>query len=246
MTPASGAIDVPPTTTVAATFDRAATGAALAVRQAGVAVAGATTYDAETRTLTFTPTDPLAWQTTFTVQVLIDDRPVPGGAGAFTTAQAPVVRSAASIFGTATPQNAWWNDPDSVQVATRFTVSAAGAATGVRFYKGDANTGLHTGYLWGPDGAPLSQVTFIGETASGWQEMAFATPVELVPGVEYRVGLHSTSGRYAVDLNALAAPKTVGMFTTPASGSAYTYSTGFPNTTTAHNYWVDVVFVPTE
>lgn len=246
MTPASGAIDVPPTTTVAATFDRAATGAALAVRQAGVAVAGATTYDAETRTLTFTPTDPLAWQTTFTVQVLIDDRPLPGGDGAFTTAQAPVVRSAASIFGTATPQNAWWNDPDSVQVATRFTVSAAGAATGVRFYKGDANTGLHTGYLWGPDGAPLSQVTFIGETASGWQEMAFATPVELVPGVEYRVGLHSTSGRYAVDLNALAAPTTVGMFTTPASGSAYTYSTGFPNTTTAHNYWVDVMFVPTE
>lgn len=149
-----------------------------------------------------------------------------------------------TIFGDATPQNPWWNDPDSVQVATRFSVSTAGSATGIRFYKGDANTGVHTGYLWKADGTLLSQIQFSGETASGWQQMSFTTPVHLEPGVEYRVGLHSTTGRYAVDLGALAQPTTSGVFSTPANGSAYTYSTGFPDSTSTHNYWVDVTFTP--
>lgn len=246
MMPGSGALDVAPTATISATFDLPVTGAEIQVRQDGALVAGVMTYDEPTRTVIFTPNDPLAWQVTCTIHVTVNGSSVAGGDGGFTTADAPVVLTAASIFGAATPQNAWWNDTDSVQVATRFTVSAAGAATGVRFYKGDANTGLHTGYLWGPDGTPLSQVTFIGETSSGWQEMAFATPVELIPGVEYRVGLHSTSGRYAVDLNALAAPTSSGIFATPASGSAYTYSTAFPDATSTHNFWVDVLFTPTQ
>ena len=50
--------------------------------------------------------------------------------------------------------------------------------------------------------------------------------------------------RYAVDLGALAQPTTSGVFSTPANGSAYTYSTGFPDSTSTHNYWVDVTFTP--
>ena len=56
--------------------------------------------------------------------------------------------------------------------------------------------------------------------------------------------VHSTTGRYAVDLGALAQPTTSGVFSTPANGSAYTYSTGFPDSTSTHNYWVDVTFTP--
>ena len=49
-----------PTTTVVATFDIAVSGAALELRRGGAPIAGATTYDEQSRTLTFTPTDPLA------------------------------------------------------------------------------------------------------------------------------------------------------------------------------------------
>lgn len=245
-TPAPAATGVAPNAAVSATFASGVTGASLAVSGPTGPVAGAVAYDETGCTVTFTPTDPLAWSTGYTATATAAGVVVTDATWTFTTVDEPPVIAAATIFGDATPQNAAWNDPDSVQVATRFTVNVAGDATGVRFYKGAANTGIHTGFLWRADGQLMGQVTVGNETADGWQEAAFASPIRLEPGVEYRVGLHSTTGRYAVDLNALAAQTATGVFTIPAQGSAYTYSTGFPANLSAHNYWVDVTFVPVE
>ena len=42
-------------------------------------------------------------------------------------------------------------------------------STAIRFYKGAGNGGTHVGSLWNTTGNRLAQVTFTGETPTGWQ-----------------------------------------------------------------------------
>src|SRR5204862_3240378 len=67
-------------------------------------------------------------------------------------------------------------DPNSVELGVKFTSDAAGLITGIRFYKSTTNTGTHVGSLWSITGTLLAQATFTNETASGWQQVNFATP----------------------------------------------------------------------
>lgn len=239
-------MDVAPTTTVTAVLDADVPATAITLRAGTTNVAGVSVYDSATRTVTFTPAEPLAWSTVYTATSAADDQQISDATWSFTTAAAPPVVDVTSIFGDATPQNPAWNDPDGVQVSTRFSVDVAGAATGIRFYKGATNTGAHTGYLWNANGVKLAEVEFTGESAESWQTAALSTPVTLQPGVEYRVGLYSTTGRYAVDLGTLADQTISGHFTVPASGSSWIYSREFPNNLSTNNYWVDVLFDPIE
>ncbi|WP_235201488.1 DUF4082 domain-containing protein [Microbacterium sp. CH12i] len=239
--------DVAPTTLVTVALETDVPSATLSLLAATVNVPGISAYDPATRTVTFTPAEPLAWSTTYTATLVSDGTAtITDPTWSFTTVAAPPVVDVTTIFGDATPQNAWWDDPDGVQVATRFTVDVAGSVTGIRFYKGAANTGQHTGYLWSADGTKLADVEFTDETADAWQTATFTTPISLQPGVEYRVGLYSTTGRYAVDLGTLAAETTSGHFTIPASGSSWVYSREFPGNPSTNNYWVDVIFAPVE
>ena len=93
------------------------------------------------------------------------------------------------------------------------------------------------------------RVTFTNETASGWQQAIFSTPVTLTAGATYVVSYH-TNGFYSADGNYFANAITNGPLTAPSSASsggngvyAYGSSSVFPtNTYNATNYWVDVVF----
>ena len=67
----------------------------------------------------------------------------------------------------------------------KFRADQAGFITGIRFYKGSGNTGTHTGSLWTSTGTRLATVTFTGETATGWQQANFATPVAVTAGTTY-------------------------------------------------------------
>src|SRR5262249_1960426 len=71
------------------------------------------------------------------------------------------------------------NDPNGIEVGVRFKSDSAGYIKGIRFYKGSSNVGPHTGKLWTTAGTLLASAAFSGETASGWQEMRFATPVAI-------------------------------------------------------------------
>ncbi|MCR2784988.1 MULTISPECIES: DUF4082 domain-containing protein [unclassified Microbacterium] len=243
-TPDGGAAEVAPTEVVSAVLSADESGATIGLSAADGPVAGAGTYDSGTRTVAFTPSEPLDWGATYTATVSVPGRGVLANSWSFTTVGEPVVRDAVSIFGDALPQHAAWDDPDTIQVGTRFTVDTAGWATAIRFYKGAANTGEHTGFLWRDGLVKLAELNFADETADGWQTAIFDAPIDLVPGVEYRVGLHSTTGRYAVDLGAFADPTTFGHFAIPADGGTYTYSRDYPVNLSRHNYWVDVLFVP--
>jgi hypothetical protein len=144
------------------------------------------------------------------------------------------------------PANTAWPDGNAVQLGVRFTSSKAGSVTGIRFYKGAGDTGTHTASLWSATGTLLATANYTAETASGWQDVYFTTPVAIQAGVEYRASYHTTWSSYAVDPGTLANPVTNGALSTLASGGAYSYSTGFPAQTVSSNYWVDIHFVASQ
>jgi hypothetical protein len=245
-TPGNGATGVDPTLAITAQLSAAPSSApSLAVRSSAGPVAGTVAYDATTRVVSFTPTQPLAWQTTYTATVTVSGVTLSGGSWTFTTTSEPPSVDALTIFAAnSVPDTPGWDDRAAVQVGVRFSSSVAGSITGIRFYKGTQNSGTHVGYLWSSTGTLLATVTFASETASGWQTATFSQPVVITPGVEYRASYHSNVGWYAVSLNALAAAVTNGPLSTPAPGAVYLYGTAFPNNLSPHNYWVDVLFVP--
>lgn len=88
-----------------------------------------------------------------------------------------------------TPVN---SEAGDLEIGIRFMVDQACTATASYFYKGDAtNGGTHVGRIWnGSTAVQLDTETYTGETASGWQRQAFATPITLNPGTIY---VHSVS-----------------------------------------------------
>ena len=90
------------------------------------------------------------------------------------------------------------------ELGLRFQADTAGYVTGIRFYKGTGNTGTHTGSLWAADGTRLATATFTGETASGWQEVRFATPVAVQPNTTYVASYFSPTAKYSLTSNYFA------------------------------------------
>ena len=132
-----------------------------------------------------------------------------------------------------------------MNLGIQFQASSNGHITGIRFYKETDNTGTHTGSLWTASGTLLATGTFTNETASGWQELDFSTPVAITAGTTYVASYSTTTGHYADTQNGLASAVTNGPLTALASGGVYAYGSPgtFPsNTFNASNYWVDVVY----
>jgi hypothetical protein len=131
----------------------------------------------------------------------------------------------------------------------KFTADASGLITGLRFYKGPTNTGPHLADLWSSNGTLLATATFTNETASGWQQVNFATPVAITAGTTYIASYH-TSGFYSMDSNYFTSSVVNGDLTAQAGvNGVFSYGSGsvFPTNTssTASNYWVDVVYTKT-
>jgi hypothetical protein len=142
-------------------------------------------------------------------------------------------------------------DPASAELGVKFKSDVAGFITGLRFYKSAANTGTHVGGLWSSTGGNLGTVTFTNETASGWQEADFTTPVAIQANTVYVASYFAPHGHYSGNLSYFL---TAGVDTPPlhaladgVSGGDGVYGYGaapaFPaNTYKSLNYWVDVVF----
>ena len=95
--------------------------------------------------------------------------------------------------------------PDSaVELGVKFKSDVTGRISGIRFYKATANTGTHVGNLWSTNGTKLATATFSGETASGWQQMSFATPVAITSNTVYVASYHASNGHYSEDDNYFA------------------------------------------
>jgi len=170
----------------------------------------------------------------------------------FTPGALPVAPSdpagSTTLFGSETPTISEANDSAAVEVAVAFSSSVAGTVSAIKFYKGLGNTGTHVGRLWSADGTVLSTVTFINETAIGWQSATLGTPVNLTAGASYTVSYLAPQGRYSLTSAYFSTSKVSGTLTAPAtSNGRYRYgSSGAVPTLTynATNYFVDVVFTP--
>ena len=158
-----------------------------------------------------------------------------------------------SLFSpSATPGTITEADPNAVDLGVKFQASTSGTIIGIRFYKGPQNTGTHIGDLWTTSGTLLASATFTNETASGWQQVNFSSPVSITAGTTYIASYEAPVGEYSADANYFANAVTNGPLTAPSTSSSggngvYAYGSGnpFPNNTfNASNYWVDVVFVP--
>jgi hypothetical protein len=141
-----------------------------------------------------------------------------------------------------------------VELGVKFKSDSDGYIAGVRFYKSSNNTGMHVGNLWSSTGALLATAIFSGESASGWQQVNFSSPVHITANTVYVASYHTNVSHFSIDLNAFAS---TGVDNPPlhalANGVnggdgvfAYSSSSVFPtNTYLAANYWVDAVFSPT-
>lgn len=171
-----------------------------------------------------------------------------------TVYNAPVVQPPAATVSLwpddATPAEAAVNDPDAVELGVKFRSAADTVVKGIRFYKGQGNTGTHTGSLWAANGARLATVTFTDETASGWQTAYFAEPVEITANTTYVASYFAPKGTYAANNNYFASSaRTNGILTALANGTdggngVYKYgsTSAFPSDTfQSSNYWVDVI-----
>jgi hypothetical protein len=145
-----------------------------------------------------------------------------------------------------TPENANWPEAQALELGVKFSSDTNGTISGVRFYKGSQNTGVHTGSLWTAGGQLLATGTFQSETASGWQTLMFSQPVSITAGTQYIASYHTQVGYYAATPNAFSSGLDRVPLHVPASGGTYLYGLGgFPNGSSAHNFWVDIVFSPT-
>ncbi|MCX5251033.1 DUF4082 domain-containing protein [Streptomyces sp. NBC_00201] len=141
-------------------------------------------------------------------------------------------------------------DGSSLELGVKFRTTVAGSITGVRFYKSPANTGTHTGSLWTASGTRLATGTFSGETASGWQQLNFATPVTVKANTTYVASYFAPNGGYSYDGGyfndgaAGLAPLTALKTGTDGGNGVFHYgsTSAFPSSqSSGSNYWVDVV-----
>ena len=141
----------------------------------------------------------------------------------------------------------------AVEVGVKFRSDVAGYISGIRFYKHAQNTGTHTGSLWTTGGTRLGQVTFTSETASGWQEARFATPIAIAANTTYIASYFAPTGHFAFSANYFTSagvdnapihalrsgvdgPNGVFVFGSTSSFPNLSYQNG--------NYWVDVILAP--
>ena len=103
-----------------------------------------------------------------------------------------------------------------LEVGMKFTSSAAGQITALKFYRSASDTGPDVLDLWSSTGTKLASATFTNTAASGWQTVTLATPVDITAGTTYIASYHTTGAYVATD-NFFTAAVTSGPLTAPSS-----------------------------
>lgn len=260
VSPLAGATGEGINTTVTANFDEAIDASTVSTTTFQLKDAGNNVIPASVSTLsnqvTLTPSAPLANSTIYTVTVISGATGVKDLAGnalvtdyswSFTTAAMAV---ATNIFQPTDAPDGRSNDGQGIALGVKFRAAQDGFVTGVRYYKPAGTTGIHIGQLWNNSGTMLAQATFTNETASGWQQVLFTTPVAITAGITYVASYHSPSGDFAATGSYFTQAVVNGPLRGLADGEdgvngLYRYSATpvFPNNGyESSNYWADVVF----
>jgi hypothetical protein len=207
------------------------------------------TLNASSGAISGTPTT--AGTSNFTAEVTDAGSPVQTATKALSITIRSVATAVSIWPGTAVPTVVDSGPDSAVELGVKFRSDVSGKITGIRFYKAAANTGTHVGNLWSTNGTKLATATFSGESASGWQQVSFATPVAITSNTVYVASYHCTIGHYSEDDNYFASkgvdnPPLHALANGVSGGDGvyrYGTSSAFPSSTyNSANYWVDVVF----
>lgn len=150
-----------------------------------------------------------------------------------------------TLFGTADVSLPKLNDGEPLELGLKFKASQAGSIKGIRFYKPVGTTGTHTASLWLNSTTKLASAQFTAETASGWQEATFPSPVSVTASTAYTASVFFASGDYISRVSGLSSIVTQGPISTIAgTNGVFKYGpTGFPAASYQDsNYYVDVIF----
>jgi len=252
--PLPNSIGIPFQPDVTARYSEAITAASVSFvlrNPAGVAVPSSVTYDPVTLTSKLHPNAPLSQATTYTASVS-------GATDANGNAMAPVSWSFTTVVcpcsvwaPAAVPSVPDFADPTPIELGLRFRPEVDGMITGLRFYKGAGNTGVHSGRLWTSTGQLLATVTFSNETATGWQQALFSAPVPVVANTTYVVSYSAPNGHFSLNSGQFTAAGILQYplraLQTGVDGPNGVFKSGTPGvfpseTYQGGNYWVDVIF----
>jgi hypothetical protein len=221
----------------------------------GSTVPATVSYTSSTNTAKLTPNSILSSNSTYTATVSTAVKTTTGVAmdnaasWSFRTNQCPCKLMADTL----TPQYGNLDvadgrsgaGPFSYELGTKFRVLQPANLSAIRYYKDPNETGSHVGTLWTADGVQVAQVNFTGESASGWQQGNFSTPVVLQPNTVYVVSV-GFNARFSMTYMGLADPLTVGgvlqLWDDGNNGVNYPQAGTFPTGSyRMSNYFVDPV-----
>jgi hypothetical protein len=263
LTPTDGSTFVDRSSTVKATFSSAMSPSSITtstfqiVAADGTLVPASVAYDAPTLTATLTPSSPLAGGVSYTADVsgnitAADGTPI----GSDTISKFITSTCPCSLFsGPLVPalQSVTTRDgrtgagPFSYEFGVKFRVDEAMRLQAIRFWKSPGETGTHVVNLWTTTGLLLASTTATGETASGWQSAAFASPPALQANTTYIASVNANSF-YSTTVRGLATQIVSGPLRSAADAANGVYGSAagvFPSQSfNSSNYFTDVTVVP--
>jgi hypothetical protein len=256
--PSAGSGQLSPHSSVQVTFsepmDPATLPSALTLSAPGGArVPAGFSYDAASRTVTLTPTGPLASSTAYTGTVTSDARSARGIALAeprtwsFTTSGCPCRlfdgEPEFDAVGLDTRNYRSGAGPWSLELGVKVQVTQPARLEAVRYYRDAAETGAHTARVWSAQGTLIASVPFAAESASGWQQQLLPAPIELTPGGTYVVSVGVNSAFGMNDLGLADQIASGPLRSVQAANGVYGDSAGaFPNQSwRSSDYGVDAV-----
>jgi Domain of unknown function (DUF4082)/Bacterial Ig-like domain (group 1) len=143
------------------------------------------------------------------------------------------------------PPNPEFSDNYPYEFGMKFRSDQTGQITAIRFWKAPSETGTHIGKIWTATGTLLESVTFTNETASGWQNQALSTPLNIQAYTTYVVSVNCNL-YYVYAYQGLANPIVNGDLSSVADGNNGVYGTpgAFPSNSFRNtNYFRDIDFV---
>ncbi len=170
--------------------------------------------------------------------------------------------ASATTTGTAPTADSIWSNSyipsenayssGSYEVGVKFTASVAGEVTGVRFYKQTWMGGyVHVGHLWSSTGTLLATATFTNESAYGWQQVIFSSPVAIQANTVYIASFSTGGGYFGITTSFFTnggvtnGPLQALSNSVPGGDGVYNRSGVFPTVNgNGMNFWADVAFVP--
>ncbi len=168
----------------------------------------------------------VAQLTSYLIALIPTPQPVPTKQSLYLSSQVPALDSQ--------------NDNASYELAQQLQFAKSGTITAIRFYKATGETGAHIGKIWAANGDLLASVTFANETANGWQEQELSTPLNVLPGVNYLIGVNINAFYASTNVTP---PQTITRGDISGSTNGLFGSAGnLPTSSFNNNYFRDVVF----